>query len=241
MINDAEDLFDYKLKILKTRHNAARIEGKAAIASEMLSTIKRFKNAILKSEYLKKLARELNLKEEAILQEIGKIKEDKVVNFEPAQTANKNELKINPTERLLVKLMLEEKGLIDQIKHRVEPADFESETVSKIVSLLFDMIEQGKNIEPSLLVNHFGDEGVLKFICESTFTQDITTEDKDKIVEDCIGRLKHKSLNHKQQRLQEEIKIAEGSGDEEGLERLKHEFNILIKKRRIKNEEEIIH
>ncbi|MBU2258272.1 MAG: DNA primase, partial [Candidatus Omnitrophica bacterium] len=72
----AENLFDYKLRILKSSCSLNDTEGKAKICSMMLPTINRFKNAILKSEYLKKLAHELKVDENALSEEINKIKGD---------------------------------------------------------------------------------------------------------------------------------------------------------------------
>jgi hypothetical protein len=62
---------------------------------------------------------------------------------------------------------------------------------------------------------------------------EVTPEHKEEIIVDCIQRLKNTRLSHKRKRIQEEMKIAENSGDEEGLNRLKHQFNDLIKTAKI--------
>jgi DNA primase len=226
-IDKAQNLFDYKLQVLKSRYAPNQIEGKSMISLEMLSTINKFKNAVMKSEYIKKLAQDLSLEEDALLQELKKIKEDRLYSNQ----ATPKKLNINPTERLLIKLMLEENELITHIKESLEPADFLDERTSGIVSLMFDLIEQGKNIEPSVLMNYFEDDDTLQLICESTLLPEVSGQDKERIVTDCIQRLKSQRLLLKRQQLQEEIKIAENLGDEERLNRLKEEFNYLIKMR----------
>jgi hypothetical protein len=195
------------------------------ISLEMLSTINKFKNAVIKSEYIKKLAQDLSLEEDALLQELKKVKDDKLYLTQ----ATPKKLNINPTERLLIKLMLEETELVAHIKESLEPADFMDERTSGIVSIMFDLIEQGKSIEPSALMNYFEDDDSLQLICESTLMPEVSGQDKDKIINDCIQRLKSQRLLLKRQHLQEEIKIAENLGDEERLNRLKEEFNYLIK------------
>ena len=227
-IEDAESLFDYKLKTLKLRYNIKEIEGKAKISSEMLPTINKFKNAVLKSEYIKKLAEALNIKEDALLQELKNIKEERpyFANLAPEKKA----LNLNPTEKLLIKLMLEEKELISRIRQQLEPADFQDERISRIVSIMFDLIGQGKNIESSKLINYLDDDEMLQCICESAFKSEVSLENREKIVDDCIQRLKRNRLILKKQRLQEEIKMAEDLGDEEKLHSLKQEFHHLIKK-----------
>lgn len=228
-IKKAENLFDYKLRILKSRYNPGEIEGKAKISQEMLSSINKFKNAVLKSEYIKKLAQDLRIEEDALLQELKKIKEYRS-SLDSEQMLPKR-LDINPTEKLLMKLMLEEVELINQLRQTLEPADFQDERVCRIVSIMFDLIEQGKNIEPSKLINYFGEEDISQIICESTLLPQVPSQNKEKIIKDCVQRLKNARLRFERRRLQEEIKIAENLGDEERLDKLKQEFNHLIKKR----------
>ncbi|MGE5197405.1 MAG: DNA primase, partial [Deltaproteobacteria bacterium] len=137
-VRNAQDLFDYQLKILKSRHNIKEAEGKRKIASEMLITIKKVTNAILRSEYIKNLSEELGVAQHYILEEFNKIKDGKT--YSDAVTLPKNKLPdINPTEKLLVKLMLEEHDLINRIRQHLEPADFQDERTFRIVSTMFEL------------------------------------------------------------------------------------------------------
>jgi len=230
IIGEAENLFDYKLRILRQRHNLNEPQGKAEIVSEILPMIKKFKNKILIGEYIKKLSQQIEVLEQYLYDELGKIKEEKPYAYENT-TIKKESLNIHPTEKLLIKLMLEETDLISQIKMRLEPADFHDERTAKVVSTMFDLITQGQDPKTNLLINYLGDENISQLICESSFLPEVSSQDKEKIVDDCIQRLKKKSLELKKHRLEEEIKRAERSGDEEGLNRLKHEINYLIKQR----------
>lgn len=230
-IAHAENLFDYKLKILKSRHSIKDIESKALIASEMLLTINRFKNAILKAEYVKSLSQELEISEDALLQELNKIKETKTYSDGDNQKPARKAAGINPTEKLLIKLMLEESELISRIRDRLEPADFQDEMACRIVSLMFDLIEQGKNIEPNKLINYLNDEAISRVICESTLLPEVSSQNRENIIDDCIRRLKSERLKNKKQRLHEQIKTAQALKDEEKLHRLMQEFHCLIKER----------
>ncbi|MCX5706295.1 MAG: DNA primase [Candidatus Omnitrophica bacterium] len=229
-IEKAQSLFDYKLGILKTRYNMKEIESKAKVSTLMLETINKFKNAVLKSEYIKKLAQELGLNEEALLEEIKKVKTNK-----PYQDTNvsleRKPLNINPTEKLLMSLMLEENSLINRIKESIEPADFEDERISKIVSIMFGLLEEGKEVRPHLLMHHLGDD-ISQVVCESVFMpQSLSLEHKERVVDDCVMRLKSKKVKSRREKLHQEIKAAQNLGDEEKLSRLLEEFHCLIKKK----------
>ncbi|MCM8795920.1 MAG: DNA primase [Candidatus Omnitrophica bacterium] len=229
-ISHAESLFDYKLKILKSRYNPEDIQGKATIVAEMLATINKFNNAILKSEYLKQLAEALELKEETLLEELKKLKRQ---NSYPqlSKPGSGRKLHINPTEKLLVKLMLEEAELLNHIRQRLEPKDFQDERISRIVGIMFNLLEQGKTVNAAKLMNYLEDEEILKVICESTFLPEVLREDKERVVDDCINRLKEQRLRFERQKLHDEIRSAQHSGDKERLNSLIQEFHNLIKKR----------
>ena len=230
-ILQAKNLFDYKLHILKSRFGCEEIEDKVKIARSMLETINKIKNEVLKSEYVKKLSQELDLREDALLSEMKKIKEPSAAAASVAQPAKKT-FKINPTEQLLIKMMLEENELIHRLKESLEPADFQDERACRIVSILFDLAGQGKDIGPRHLMNHFPEEEITQVLCESVFMpEDMTGQHREKVIEDCVKRLKNEKLKTKKNHLHEQIKTAQHLGDEKRLNMLIEEFHNLIKTR----------
>ena len=191
--------------------------------------IKKVKNAIVRSDYIKKLAEEAQVPEFEVRDEFNKIKETRP--YSALDTiVEKKKTDINPTEKLLVKLMLEESELIHRIHECLTPADFQDERTAKIVSGMFELLEQGKSIEANTLINHVSDDETLACICESAFMPELSTEHKEKVVEDCIQRLKNERAKLLRKHLHEEIKTAQYLGDEERLHRLTEEFHRLIKK-----------
>ncbi|MFH0855222.1 MAG: DNA primase [Candidatus Omnitrophota bacterium] len=232
-IVSAQGILDYKLGVLKSRHSIKEIEGVAKVSSLMLETIAKFKNAIMKSGHIKKLAQELNLREEDLLEEAKKIKSPKASlgRIEPA--SRKITRNVNPTEKLLMSLMLEENSLIERIRSRLNPSDFQDERISSIVSIMFDLAKQGKKVGPQVLMNHLGD-GISELVCESVFLPPAADSEshKEKVLEDCIRRMKSESSRLERHRLHEQIKLAQNSGDTERLLSLTEEFHLLIKKRK---------
>lgn len=228
LVNSAEGLFDYKLKILKSRFDIKTAEGKAKIAGEMLLTLNKFSNAVLRSEYIKKLADELMVKEDALWQESGKIKVD--FNRAGIEPAAKKASSASPVEKLLIKLMLEEAELIKHIRQHLEPSDFKNEVTCRIVSTIYELSGQGKDLDRNILINHFGQSDVEQVICESVFLPEIEGKQREKVVQDCIQRLKEDGTKLKKQRLHERIRDAQVLGDQPELDRLMREFHTLIKK-----------
>lgn len=230
-VKESENLIDYKLRILKARHNIKEPQGKAKIASEMIPTIKKFKNEILKSEYIKKVAEELKVGEQDVLEELKKAKGANAYADTEHMPEKKTE-NINPTEKLLIKLMLEERAFVERIRDALTPADFQDEKVFRIVSLMFDFVKEGKNIEPGSLINYLDDdEAISRIICESALLPEVSGQNKENIIDDCIKRIKNERLKQKRHHLHEQIKTAQAQGNQEELDRLMQEFHSSIKER----------
>ncbi len=229
-IRDARNLFDYKLEILKSRHNIKEAHGKTKIASEMLTTINKFDNAILRGEYIKRLAEEIKIPEHYIIEELRKLKPCVAVRLEEAQPFKKASSGINPAEKLLIKFMLEESDLIEKIMQELSPADFSDMRAAKVVSLMHDLFAQGKKIEPSILMNYFNEDDASQLVCESMFMPELAGQDREKAVNDCIARIKVQRLKSQREHLHIQIKSAQSLGDEQKLDSLIKEFHNLIKK-----------
>lgn len=227
-VQAALPIFDFKLNILKHRFDAHQIEGKAKIASEMLLSLSKFKNALIKTEYVRKLAGELQVNEEALFEELKKVKLEKNpdVSVKVAQ-----EVPINPTEKLLIKLMLDESRLIERLRQELEPADFMDTQAARIVQAMFELSAQGKILETSSLLEHLGDAHTRKILCESALMPEVDYTEKEKIVDDCILRLKSNKVTLKRKNLHEQIRQAQSLGDKEKLDKLMDEFHHLTKER----------
>ncbi|PIQ90664.1 MAG: DNA primase [Candidatus Omnitrophica bacterium CG11_big_fil_rev_8_21_14_0_20_41_12] len=229
-IENALSFFDYKLGILKGRYNVGEAHGKSQIASEMLLTINRFDNAILRGEYIKKLSEDLKISEHYILEELNKLK-TKVTDSKLSPSIVQKKLsEINPVEKLLIKFMIEEKELIGKIMQELLPSDFQDARTAKIVQVMHDLVLKGKNIEPNILMNYFNEDDANQLVCETMFMPAILEDEREKAVNDCIARIKVQRLKSKREYLHVQIKSAQNMGDEQRLNSLVQEFHNLIKK-----------
>ena len=229
-VEKAASFFDYKLDILTSRYDIKDAHGKTKIASEMLLTINKFDNAILRGEYTKRLSEVMCIPEQYILEELGKLK-PALSTFagQPAPLGKKTS-QINPAEKLLIKFMLEEKELIEKIMQQLSPSDFADARTAKIVSVMHDLVLKGKNIEPSVLMNYFSEDDASQLVCETMFMPALTDQGREKAVNDCIARIKFQRLKFRREHLHLQIKSAQSLGDEGKLNSLIQEFHNLIKK-----------
>jgi DNA primase len=229
-VETAVSFFDYKLGVLKSRHNIKDTHGKAKIASEMLLTINKFDNAILKGEYTRKLSEQMRIPEQDILEELHKLKPSLLPPAGQPVVSQIKHSPINPAEKLLIRFMLEEKELIEKIMLQLSLSDFADARTAKIVSVMQDLALQGKNITPSLLMNYFSEDDASQLVCETMFMPALTDQGREKAVNDCIARIKVQKLRSLREHLHTQIKSAQSLGDDGKLNSLIQEFHNLIKK-----------
>ena len=231
VVSDAVNLFDYKLSVLVSRHDPKIIENRAKIAAEMLSTISRFKNAVLQSEYVKRLSDSLSVKEEALLVELAKMKDGLVISRNLTETVHKSPEKHNlkAAEKMILRLMLAERKFVTLTKDRLEIADFHNQHLKDVVEHMFDLDSQGEDVHVGRLVNRFAESPIAEILTELSVAEDLQNADKEKILHDCIQRLKKEGLKLKCKKLHHEFKQAENEQNEEMLKCLIEEYNQLIK------------
>ncbi len=233
LIKEAKDIVDYMLESLKAKYDPAEISQKARIASEILPLVARFKNDILKSEYLKKLSSELGISESSLTTESKKTKKaagaDKQDNSSEAR-GSLRQAKSFCAESMLVKILLEENELIEHLREKILPQDFKDNRLSRIIARMFELSSEKESIEPQVLLNHFSETDISQAICELTTAEMPNITDKLKLLNDCVNKIKEKSRKSRQVDLCEQIRLAQHSKDENRIYQLLNEFQFLTKK-----------
>ena len=233
LITGAKDSVDYMLDTLKAKYDPADISQKARIASEILPLVAKFKNEILKSEYLKKLSRELGVSESSLTAEIKKTKKtgytDKRENS-ARQEPDIRQAKSFCAESMLVKILLEENELIEHLREKILPKDFKDNRLSRIIARMFELSHDKEIARPQSLLNHFNETEISQTICELSASELPEISDKLKLLNDCVNKIKEKSRKSKQEDLCEQIRLAQHSKDENRIYQLLNEFKFLTKK-----------
>ena len=229
LVNSASDLFEYKLGVLESRHDSRSSTGKAKICSEMLPTIAKVTDAVLKFEYIKQLSEKLRIREEALLSEIKKVKHDRGYEFSE-DTVSEEKQQAAMAEKIIIGLMLDDNEFVEQVRGSLKPSDFEDASARKVAEEIFASAD-GKSASPSQLINRFSEPELTRLIAESTSIVD-DIKDKQKNLEDCIRWMKYKHAESRLSELQNLIKAAQMMGDEGKVSQLVAEYSGLVKCRK---------
>lgn len=231
-IAEASDLFDYKLNLLTTKFNSKDSQGKVKIVEEMLPTVSKIENDVLKSEYIKKLGERLSLKEESLWREMHKASKKTWRYSEPSAGAGvSSDINIRPAEKIILKLILNDGNhVLEKVKSRLQPQEFCSPQIVKLVNYIYELDFHKEERFSSKLINRLNDNELGSLITE-IITNDEEIIDEEKTLDDCIRRIKKDNLDQKVASLRSQMKLLEDAGDEIGVARLVSECNDLIKGR----------
>lgn len=232
LIGNAQSLFDYKLSHLTHKFDAETVPGKEKIVREMLPTIRKFTHATTQANYLEVLARRLGLDLRALKEDFRRVTADEDAAPETIRAVEHYRLREIPvTERMLVKLMLEDMAHIDRLRAQIDSTDFVDEKLRKIVAFVFDFFYQGKSCKPHVLMSCLDDDEAIAIIAELAALDIHDTADREKLIADCVQRLKRDKVLCQCRELHRRIEEAQQTGAQENLGALIQEYDHLIKKR----------
>lgn len=244
-LNNASDFIDYTLSRAILRHNPESSDGKVAISCKLLPVIAKVNNAILRMEYIKKLAEALKVGEDVILLELRKIAQGTAKRtVKPSTTADtETHAASRPvakdgrlvSERILSGLMLDDACMIPYIKSRMSVEEFVEPDIRRIVSALFDLSSRGeKGPTPAKLISFFRqDEQAARLVSELLL--DVAhIKDRYTNADDCIDRIRRDRLREDMAELRKMIEAASSEDDEKRTLSLLSKYNELIRYNRIK-------
>lgn len=229
-IKKANSLFDYKLGLLNEKFTKDEPEQKAEIVKEMLLTIQKVRNSVIKAEYIKRLSQGLSIKEDAVWDELKKTKK-KVRGYERRTTDDEPRTMINisPAEKILLKLMLEDVNVVNTVKNSLQPFDFKNPQIRHLVEALFGLDPEDSFIDATKLINYLEDRvapNVISFIVN----EEMDIKDKERNVSDCIRTIKKEQRCEELKDIQNRLILAQKNGFEDEAKNLLEQFSKLIKK-----------
>lgn len=226
LINCAGDLFDFKLNFLLKKYDIKNLKDKLKVISEMLATISMVRNAVLKTNLIKRLSERVLEDEEALLAELKRIKSTPMHQLENIQKRGIF-TNVRQAERIILGIVLEDRGALSQLKGNLVIDDFQEPNVKRIMAFLFEMDER-LDSDVSTILSKFEEAKIRELICEVLIEVD-RLSDKRKNLLDCIKWIKQDSLKRALKEIQDKIRLAQEIKDEDLVLELVNKYNSLVK------------
>ncbi|HXV19174.1 MAG TPA: DNA primase [Candidatus Omnitrophota bacterium] len=223
----AKDLFRYRLDLLKDQHNSEMLEGRVKIANEMVLLFSKVTNAILRSVWMKELASELSLSEEALLAEVQKanrrVPAGQARSVAPAVSVET----VRQAERMLLGLFFEPGDFVDRAREEIRPDDFENPKARQIAKKILD--GEGRAPSAAQLVSFYEQDPESAQIVTLACAEMDSVVDKEKTFNDCVLWFKQSRIKNRREGLRAEIQAAQMAGDMNRVSKLLYDFNELTK------------
>jgi DNA primase len=217
-LSTSSDFFEYKVSWLKNMYDIQSIAGKTKIAQEMFSTLGKLSSEIEKYEYLKKLAFVLGVKEEILIAEFKQFfSKSRERDYTTASVLTEKE-PLSITEKTLIKFMLTNHKAFSLIKRSLNEEDFTSVLARKTVSYFFKNYPAQIDMPSLSLLSKIEDKEISSFISRILIDDD--TPLSKEVFKESMLKIRQKRIKNIREKLRQEIKTAEDSGDKEKLKLL---------------------
>lgn len=223
------DLFDYKLALLSGRLGTRDIGG---IVDEMLPTISKVENAVVQSDYLRRLAEKLGVHEASLRYEMGKVRPDYTYRYSKEAEVDRSSRNYRSSEVHILGLAMLDEGRFRLVEKELGIGCFQDPDVRKVMEVVrssFDKCQGGVN--PGKLLSRMEkDEGAKAALVQALAKADIT-KDPDRALKDCIFCVKKENREGRLKDLTLQLKKAQQTGDDNEIRKILNMINQIHKEK----------
>jgi len=221
-IQQAKPLIPYRLDRLAKHLSLRTPEGKTRASEEILPSIAKIGNAVLRSEYIRELAERLSVREEDLFDELKKIK---IPSWEKKERVShkREETALPPAEAMLLRVLLEDEKWVAVSKEKLSPDLLVDERARELLKSLYTHHGEGRSKPAARHLSAFQEMvGGGRFSGWAVESFDLL--DQEKALTDCIRKIKEEHKLKHLASLKEKIKEAERTQQEDQLKTLMEEF-----------------
>lgn len=164
LVDNALPLVEYKIKTIKTEHDLSKTKEKIKFLNKAADVLAKVDNAMEREMYIKRLSREYEISEEAILSEVLRRVRPSARQIrritkvaEPAGKTNSTAAglkeKIIHGERFVLSLLCVDNSIYNVVKEHFKIGKFIWEENNRIAKILYKRIEEGYGVSPPELMN----------------------------------------------------------------------------------------
>lgn len=232
-VSEAVAVYDFLIESGVKRYGVKTVEGKRKLSEEMAGVLAKVDNEVIKAHYMKKLAKVLEVEEEAVRMEVEKKgKAGQVENVEKVAKVEQEKSRQERLEEYLLALILQADKEMKNFVSLVKPEEWGETVIKKILEQLQQWFKKNKEWEINKFVRSLAEE--LTAQVDAAYLLDLgrLTEDRDRLereIEKTLTGIKRLNIKQKLEKLSKEISQAEKEKDRLKLNKLQKEFREIAK------------
>jgi DNA primase len=215
-------LIDFFFERLMNNHDVKSVDGKVRVAKEGLALLDKISDKIRKGFYVKALAERLDI-QESFLYEMLRSSPKKPSKAGEDLKKSSVERGFPKSEEIVVRLMINHPEVIPTISQEGILKEFESLPLQKVADILEDLYRKEGRIDLPRALSLF-EEDLKKWLYDSAFQESGLEGNQEKILNDCIQKIREKRIKKEKGELQKRIKEGDKHQDDKGL-------NLLLKQK----------
>lgn len=227
VLTRAMPLVDYQLDRIKQSYNLANVEDRLRYSREAVKTLASIDNEVERREYLKKIAEEISISEEALNIELRKHirrqrRSKRKLPGEEREVALEDTVRSSAAlaaERELLSLMVTNPALVEPVSSSIAPEDFSDPRFARLAEVIFSCRAAGERVDPSKLISYFSEEGMHKLITYLSLREETAPEHQEKVLVDCVQKIKMDRLVQRRRAVEREIASLEKEPSEKSERR----------------------
>ncbi len=244
LAENALPLVEYKIKMLRGEHDLSITEEKIKFLNKTAAVMAKVDNVMEREMYIKKLSREYEISEEAMLSEVIRrtrpaakqsLKIAKAVEAadKASSSAATAKERVVHNERFILSLLCVDNSIYTVVKEHFKIGQYLDEENNRIAEICYKRIEERKGITPAELMNIISDDESGAFA--RILNEECHCDDNQKAI---LGKIRDIELMKAEMRRDQVIEMLknEVGMPEGGSDKLKLELKTLIQEiSRIKN------
>ena len=226
----AVPLMDFFFEWLMKAHDVKSIDGKVKAAEEGMGLIGKIPNRIRRDLYVKALGERLDI-QESVLYEMLKSSSKNRPRGEEDLKRRFVEERFPKSEEIVVRLMVHHPELIPTVSGEGVLREFENPILQKMAEKLEGLYQKKGRLD---LTEALGclEESLKGRLCEFAFQESgLGGEDRERILRDCIQKIRGERLKKEKGELQKRIREADIQPEDKGLNPLLKQKLELARKR----------
>jgi DNA primase len=230
-VTQAVPLIDFFFERLMKTHEVKSIDGKVKAAEEGMALIDKIPNVIRKNLYAKTLAERLELPESLLTQRLQFSPADRI---KAERDLKKGSIERNfpKAEEMMVRLMIHYPELIPAITKGGILKEFESPVLQRMAEALEGLYQKRGRLDLTEALECF-EEDLKERLSQFAFQEsDLRAGDREKILKDCMQKIRKKRLRKDESNILKRIKEAEKQPKGQGLKDLLTEWQEMSRRGR---------
>ncbi|MBF0215668.1 MAG: DNA primase [Candidatus Omnitrophica bacterium] len=215
ILEKAPDVFDYKFDFLRRQNPGSSLTDKVRIVKEMLPTLARINNEVIRSEYLKKLSERLSIDQSSLKQELDKLKPDIAYKETEVQVIRPRTIVTDTRELFLLGFAISAKRFHLAIEKEVGIGDFTNADVKKLLESLSEIYVKEESVGPAkFLARIENDDALIQLAVKALEKVDVIPDkEKDKALSECIRSMKKGAQAEELKELNARLREAQSRSD----------------------------